>query len=93
MRSKDDVVLNQVWCREALIVCPKPLAQPENYCARQQALSRPVLEGIFDVAHREISRQHLHGRVIQGFDMAILMLEQIKGCRQAGRVLVRMRNA
>ena len=56
-----DLELAKVALGEAEVVRPEPLPHLRDRRARQQQAPTFFPEGIFDVAHRETARQHLHG--------------------------------
>ena len=81
-----DVVLGEIAALEGLIVLPELLADLGDRGPREQQPAGLVLEGIFDVAHRQAARQHLHRQALERLGVPLEMVAQrrAEGLREAG---------
>ena len=70
----DDLVLAQVPLGERLVILPQPLPKLRYRGLRQQKPAILVLEGIFDVAHRQPTRQHLDRQILEPLRVTLEML-------------------
>jgi hypothetical protein len=55
-------------------VLPELLADLGNRGPREQQPAGLVLEGIFDVAHRQTARQHLHRQALERLGVPLEMI-------------------
>ena len=69
-----DVVLSEIAALEGLIVLPELLADLGDRGPREQQPASLVLEGIFDVAHRQTARQHLHRQALERLGVPLEMI-------------------
>ena len=81
-----DVVLGEVAGLEGLVVLPQLLADLGDRGLREQQPAGLVLEGIFDVAHRQTARQHLHRQALERLGVALEVVAQrrAEGLLEAG---------